>query len=100
MKNAKHLIALFFAALFFSLKVSGLHVLMHHTDDADVHHCELCDITTTVSFTPLLPSDNEAPSQIKIYFLELKHKSEAPQVVFHNNFLESYRFTRPPPQFS
>ncbi|NAS11425.1 hypothetical protein [Poritiphilus flavus] len=100
MKNFKDAISLFFATLFFSLKVAGFHVLTHHTDDTDVQHCELCDITTTISFTPHLSSDSEAISQTTILFSELKLKSEAPQDVFYNEPLEGLRFTRPPPQFS
>lgn len=100
MKKLKQLISLFFVTLFLCSKVAGLHVLTHDTNDTDVQHCEFCGLASVISFTPLLSADDEAPSQIKILFSELKLKSATAQIVFYNKPLESSCFTRPPPQFS
>lgn len=97
MKNVKHLVALFFAVAFFSSKIAGLHVLTHHTDDADVAHCEFCDITTAIGFTPLLSSDRDIAVPTKILFSAPKLNSGTAQAVFYSKPLESHRFTRPPP---
>ncbi|MEP3210960.1 MAG: hypothetical protein ABJN95_17365 [Maribacter sp.] len=99
-KNSKHHIALFYVALILFFKVAGLHALTPHNDDTDVQHCEICHITTAVSFIPLIESDATVVPQKEHLLLEQKLNSTAPKVVFNNKFLSSNQFTRPPPQFS
>ena len=97
MKNTKQFIALFYVALILMFKVAALHVLTHHADDTDVQHCEVCHITTAVSFTPLLETKTPIVPQRAYFFTEQKLASTAPFVVYHNTHLSSYLFTRPPP---
>ena len=42
-----------FIAIFISLKVAGLHVLTHDHNDT-IEHCEVCDIISNNSFTPII----------------------------------------------
>ena len=100
MKNTKHFIALFYVTLFFLFKVAGLHALTHHADDTGVEHCEVCDITTTVNFIPLLETESPVLPKPEYYFSEPKFTNIAPFVVFNNRFLSNYLRTRPPPQLS
>jgi len=100
MKNAKHPIAIFYVALLLLFKVSGLHALAHHDGDSDVQHCEVCHITTAVSFTPLLETESPVLPQTKYFFSGQNFNNAAPYVVFNNSHLVGYLFTRPPPQFS
>ena len=99
-KNSKSNIALFYVALILLFKVTGLHALTPHDDDSNAQHCEICHITTGVSFTPLLEADITAVPQTEYVLLEQKHNEKTPNTVLNNKFLSSYHFTRPPPQFS
>ncbi|TMM59344.1 hypothetical protein FEE95_07895 [Maribacter algarum] len=77
-----------------------MHALAPHTDEADVQHCEICHITTAVSFTPLLEADIAVVPQTEYFLSEQKQNGTAPNVVFNNKYLSGYHFTRPPPQLS
>jgi len=99
-KSSKNCITLFFVTLFLLFKVAGLHALSHHDEDIDVQHCEVCDITTTANFIPLLQTESPVLPKTEYYFSESKFTNIAPFVVFINRFLSSYLRTRPPPQLS
>ncbi|UII78326.1 hypothetical protein [Flagellimonas sp. CMM7] len=100
MKKPEQLILFLFVTLFLSSKVAGLHVLTHDTDDVDVQHCELCDVTSSISFTPLLSTDNEFSSPGNTLFIESKHIKGTELVVFYKKLLENSSLSRPPPQIS
>lgn len=100
MKISKPNIALFYIALIVLFKVAGLHAFASHNDDLDAQHCEVCHITTAVSFTPFLEADTAVVSHTEYFFSEQKINGIAPDSVFNNTYLLSYRFTRPPPTFS
>ena len=99
MKNAKHLIALFYITLILLFKVAGLHALSHHADETDVQHCEVCHITTAVNFTPLLETQPLVVAPTEFYNWEPTISIVAPVVALNERHLSSYLFTRPPPQF-
>jgi len=98
MKNVKHHIALFYVALFLMFKVSGLHAFTHHADDSDVQHCEVCHITTTIGFVPLLEADILVIPQTDSFFAEQKDNAKTVHFVHNNKHLANYLFARPPPQ--
>jgi hypothetical protein len=100
MKNAKNLITLFFVTLFLLFKVASLHALAHQYDDSAVEHCETCHITTAVSLIPLLETGTTTLPKTEFYFLAQKINSNTSLVVYNNQHLSSYLFTRPPPQSS
>jgi len=100
MKNTKRIIALFYIILMLSFKVTGMHAFTHQNDDAHTQHCEVCDITTLASFTPLLEADSTSLPQLEYVPIERKLSSSAICIVYSNSFLESNPFTRPPPQLS
>lgn len=100
MKNGKHFITMFFVALFLLFKVTGLHALSHHEDESDVQHCEVCEISTVVNFTPLLETETIVLTDTEHFFAEQKINDKALFVTFSNRYLSSYLFTRPPPLFS
>lgn len=91
---------MFYIALILLFKVVGLHALSHHADDTDVQHCEVCHITTAVSFIPLLETETPVLPKTEYYFLAQKINASTSLVVFNNQHLSSYLFTRPPPQVS
>ncbi|WP_209400404.1 hypothetical protein [Pseudozobellia sp. WGM2] len=97
MKIVKHNIALFYVALILLFKVAGLHALTHHTDEPDIQHCEVCDITTAVNFIPLLEAEHPVIPQKETFFYEKKISQNTSYVFLGNRHLESYLFTRPPP---
>ena len=99
-KSSKNFITMFFVTLFLLFEVAGLHALSHHGEDIHVQHCEICDITTTANFTPLLQTESPVLPKTEYYFPEQKFNNNALFVVFNNRFLSSYLRTRPPPQLS
>jgi len=100
MKNGKQNIALFYIALMLLFKVAGLHAFSHQNDDSNVQHCEVCHITTAVSFIPLLGTETPVLPKTDYYFSEQKVNITAQNVVFTKRHLSSYHFTRPPPSLS
>lgn len=97
MKQLKHIGALFLVTLFLSLKITGLHVISHHGDDDGIQHCEMCEISTTVSFTPLISSFN-CEIKVEQFLLEINSsKIEETSLVYFNKTVIGYVFTRPPP---
>lgn len=99
MKNAKHLIALFYVTLILLFKVAGLHSLTHQADDTDVQHCEVCHITTAVNFTPVLSIEPTTIPLTEFYVWEQKNNIVAPSNALNERNLSSNLFTRPPPAF-
>lgn len=100
MKNKKHFITLFFVTLFLLFKVAGLHALSHHEDDSDLQHCEVCQVSSVVNFTPLLETEATVLLDTEYFFTEQQINDKALFVTFINRHLSSYLFTRPPPLFS
>jgi hypothetical protein len=91
---------MFFVALFLLFKVTGLHALSHDEDHSDVQHCEVCEISATVNFIPLLETNHTVLLDKEHFFNEQKINDKALDVTFNNRHLSSYLFTRPPPLFS
>ncbi len=100
MKNSKNFTVMFFVTLFLLFKVAGLHALTHHEDDPDIQHCEVCHISTTVNFIPLLETETTVLPDTEYFFTEQQINDKALFVTYNNRYLSSYLFTRPPPQFS
>jgi len=101
MKNAKHIIAIFYVTLILLLKVAGLHALTHDTDDTtEVDNCEVCIVETALNLTPLIEAETPALPATTYYFSEQEFTNKVSYVDFKNTYLESYHSTRPPPQFS
>ncbi len=97
MKNRKHFISLFFIALFLLFKVAGLHVLSHDVDDLDIEHCEVCHITISANFTPILGTNTTIVPQKQYLLSEQKLLSLVPYFIYSDQLLSSYLFARPPP---
>lgn len=98
-KISKSNISLFFVSLFLFFKVAGLHALSHQEDDLNVEHCEICHVTTAVNFTPLLESEAIVLPEPVFFIEEQKQNGITPYLVFVNDHVTSYHFTRPPPLF-
>jgi hypothetical protein len=98
MKNIKHLIVTFFVTMILLFKVASLHALTHHSDDANIHHCEICDISTVVGLTPFLEIEPTGLQEVGYYFPDKKLNIRSQFVVFNNKHLSSYLYTRPPPK--
>lgn len=98
MKNVKHITATFFITLILLFKVAGLHALSHHADDHETQHCEVCDIITTVNFTPHLETEDIVVPKVQFFFTEQAFTKTTIKKGFSNRYLDSFLFTRPPPQ--
>jgi len=100
MQNVKQHIALFYVALMLLFKVVGLHALSHHTDDGDVNHCQVCEISTEINLTPLVNTEASYATVDCILFPEEKLTNNTFFVAVSNRFLSSNLHTRPPPPLS
>jgi len=100
MQNAKQHIALFYVALILLVKVVSLHSFTHHTDDENVNHCEVCEISTVANFTPLVGAKVTEIGEKPIIFSESNNSTIVYQGIVHNHFLASNLYTRPPPSLS
>jgi len=98
MKNIKHIIAMFFVTMILLFKVASLHALTHHLDGDNIHHCEICDISTVVDLTSFLEVEPTGIQNARHYFSERKLNLRSQFVVFNNEHLSSYLYTRPPPK--
>lgn len=84
-------------AVFLSTKASGLHVLAHGYDHADLAHCLLCDHATAVQGVPLLPVKvlEIVPKEIPVSTSnEVTPGMEVLYVPFR---IPNQLFSRPPP---
>lgn len=98
--KGKNFITLSFITLFLLFKVSGLHSISHIDDHSNVQHCEICHISTTVNFIPLLETKTNVLPDPEFFITEQKINDKALFVILNSRYLASYLFTRPPPQFS
>lgn len=98
MKSVKHITATFFITLILLFKVAGLHALTHNGDENEAQHCEVCDIVTTTNFTPALQAKTVVLSNPKVFLLKTPIAKNTITTSFINRYLDSYLFTRPPPQ--
>ncbi len=97
-KSSKNFVTLFFVTLFFVVKVAGLHALSHHDDDSNIQHCEVCEISTAVNFTPLLEAEPTVLQNSAFLFVKQQLNDKALAAIYNNKYLSGYLFTRPPPQ--
>ncbi|MBU2996330.1 hypothetical protein KO500_07780 [Cellulophaga baltica] len=83
-------------------KVAGLHAFIHlnDNDDTDLQHCEICHLTTAVSFTPILKTETPAIPQRDFCKTDSEKNTLEYFIVFNPKHLSSYLYTRPPPLFS
>lgn len=98
MKSVKHILATFFITLMLLFKVAGLHALTHHADEVDVQHCEVCDIVTAVNFAPVLQTNHVVIANPQVVLSKQPAVKLLFNTCFSNRYLDSYLFTRPPPQ--
>lgn len=97
MTKFRHISSLFFLALFLSIKVSSLHLLVHEENENQINHCELCDIISSVNFKPLLSSEIDSTYPLILDFDGDKIKIETTQLLYHQNNLGYFFPIRPPP---
>jgi len=100
MQNAKQHIALFYVALILLVKVASLHSFTHHTDDGNVNHCEVCEISTVANFTPLVGAEITEICEKPPIFSESNKNTILYKGIVQNHFLASNLYTRPPPPLS
>ena len=98
-KNSKNFITLFFVALFLLFKVAGLHVLSHDDHISDIQHCEVCEISTSINFTPHIKTETTVLTNSYLFFLKQPLNFILLVAIFNNKYLSGYLFTRPPPQY-
>ncbi|MCW2118068.1 hypothetical protein [Flavobacterium sp. 7A] len=99
MKNLKHFIVTLFITLILLFKVAGLHALSHESNDTDIEHCQICDIVTAANFTPLLQTKAIDFPQFESFPSVKEQTTNTVYVVYNNQHLDNFLFTRPPPQF-
>ncbi|GAA3607649.1 hypothetical protein GCM10022396_26100 [Flavivirga amylovorans] len=78
--------------------MTGLHALSHHDDDSNIQHCEVCEISTAVNFTPLLEIETTVLPNTDFFFVKQQLNDKALVAIYNNKYLSGYLFTRPPPQ--
>ena len=93
----KNFIILFYVTLFLVFKVGGLHALTHDEDYSNIQHCKICEISTTVNFTPLLKTGTIVLPSTKYFFVKQRLNNKALVDIHKNNYFSGYLFARPPP---
>ncbi len=97
MKNTRHLISSVFITLLLSFKVLGLHPLTHEESQKEVHHCTLCNITSSVNLEPLLFSEIDTISHPLLDFDSNNDKIVSRLLVYYHNNQGRLLSIRPPP---
>lgn len=97
MKRFAPNIAIFCVSLILLSKVVDLHVLSHLTDDTELQHCEICVLTIAINVLPLVEAEVVTSPTPKYDLLEQKLNTTIASVVYHNQHLSTFLFTRPPP---
>ncbi|WP_335967082.1 hypothetical protein [Galbibacter sp. PAP.153] len=98
MKNGlKHSITYLFLALFLTVKLAGLHVILHSDDKDHLAHCIVCDHAIANEHTPVLPAQTQ-----EITFENIEVFVERPIIQGHyfhycSQGIPNQLFSRPPP---
>lgn len=93
----KQHITLVFATLFLLFKIAGLHALSHHNDEVDEQHCEVCEISTIINFTPLLKKETKVLLNTDFTFEKKRINNKVYLLIYFNKNFSGHLFTRPPP---
>ncbi|UMB59295.1 hypothetical protein MHL31_09405 [Lutibacter sp. A80] len=95
--NLKNSITYLFLVLFISIKMTGIHALLHNDDDEHALHCVICENAITHNLTPAITPDSEDFTIENIEFVTpknlIKHYSFISLTTIESNQL----FSRPPP---
>lgn len=102
MRNSqwKNRITYLFLALFISMKIAGLHAVLHtdiNNDDHHALHCIICDRVNSHNLTPVLPPD------LQDLIIDNKELAVAKEITDNYSFIISTAipanqlFCRPPP---
>lgn len=95
--HSKNNIVYFFLFLFLSVKMVGIHSLLHADDQDLVEHCDVCDYATTQNLIPLISPAVEVISNDAISIV-VKRKKCADYSFTKTNIIATGQFlSRPPP---
>ncbi|UTD14589.1 hypothetical protein HER15_03465 [Tenacibaculum mesophilum] len=93
----KNSVTYLFLVLFLSVKMTGIHVLMH-TDDMDhAVHCTMCDHSITHDLTPALTPNFQNLIIDKFEIIVQKSIIKNYRFTATSNFVLYQLFSRPPP---
>ena len=99
MRNGKlkNSITYLFLVLFLSMKIAGLHALLHADDKDHVIHCTVCDHAITNNLTPTLTPHLEDFTIKNLLFTPRIKNIKNYNFVIVSNLASGQLFSRPPP---
>ena len=96
--SIKNNITYFLLVIFFSMKMTGFHVLSHSDNDDDhAEHCNICDYAITHSLTPALTPDFSEYTLELIPNIEHLKIAKNYSIVVASAISKDQLFSRPPP---
>jgi len=93
----KNSIAYLFLVLFISIKMTGLHTLLHNDDDDHDSQCVICENAITYNLTPVLTPDLQDFTIEKIEFVIPKELIKHYSFISLSTIESNQLFSRPPP---
>ncbi len=95
--HIKNSITLFFLALFLTMKMAGLHVLVHTEDSDHDLNCVICDYTTAYNLTLILNPDLQCFIIETTEFIVQREITKNYSFIAVNTIAKNEFFSRPPP---
>ncbi len=93
----KNSVTFFFVALFLTMKIAGLHVLLHTDDKDHTIHCVICDHTITNNLTPIISSDLQSVTIENTEFIVQREVIKNYSFIISSTITSDQLFSRPPP---
>ncbi len=99
MKNGrlKNSITYLLLVLFLSMKIAGLHVLLHSDDKDNVIHCTVCDHAITHNLIPALTPDLNGLTINNIKTISQIEITKNYSFIISGAIASDQLFSRPPP---
>lgn len=99
MRNGKlkNSITYLFLVLFLSMKIAGLHVLLHTDDKDHAIHCSVCDHAISNNLTPTLTPHLEDFTFENLLFTTRRESVKNYDFIAVSNLASGQLFSRPPP---
>lgn len=93
----KNSITFVFIALFFTMKMAGLHMLSHTNDEDHEIHCAICDYAITHNLTPLLTLNLQDFTIENREPIVLGQINKSYSFIITSTIATNQLFSRPPP---
>lgn len=99
MKNGrlKNSITYLFLVLFLSMKIAGLHVLLHTDDKDNAIHCTVCDHAITHNLIPALTPDLSGFTINNIDIIVHREITKNYSFIISGTIASDQLLSRPPP---